>query len=90
MVLKLLLKIMFDSEKKINNNSHYRNMGVTIMEFVLSQLAKPILRRLGTAIGASLLTFGYTQEAAVNLETAVTGLGLVLIDLVLSYKDRKK
>jgi lauroyl/myristoyl acyltransferase len=90
MVLKLLLKIMFDSDKKINNNSHYRIMGVTIMEFMFSQLGKPILRRLGTALGASLLTLGYTQEAAVNLETAFTSLGLILIDLVLSYKDRKK
>jgi hypothetical protein len=90
MVLKLLLKIMFDSEEKINNNSHYRIMGVTIMEFMFSQLGKPILRRLGTAMGASLLTLGYTQEAAVNLETAFTSLGLILIDLVLSYKDRKK
>jgi len=90
MVLKLLLKIMFDSDKKINNNSHYRIMGVTIMEFMFSQLGKPILRRLGTAMGASLLTFGYTQEAAVNFETAFTSLGLILIDLVLSYKDRRK
>jgi hypothetical protein len=90
MVLKLLLKIMFDSDKKINNNSHYRIMGVTIMEFMLSQLGKPILRRLGTAMGASLLTLGYAQESAVNFETAFTSLGLILIDLVLSYKDRKK
>jgi hypothetical protein len=90
MVLKLLLKIMFDSDKKMNNNSHYRIMGVTIMEFMFSQLGKPILRRLGTAMGASLLTFGYTQEAAVNFETAFTSLGLILIDLVLSYKDRRK
>jgi hypothetical protein len=90
MVLKLLLKIMFDSDKKINNNSHYPNMGVRMMEFILSQLAKPILRRLGTAIGTSLLTFGYTQEAAVELETAFTSLALILVDLFLSYKDRKK
>jgi len=60
------------------------------MEFMFSQLGKPILRRLGTAMGASLLTFGYTQEAAVNFETAFTSLGLILIDLVLSYKDRRK
>ena len=90
MVLKLLLKIMFDSDKKNNNNSHYRILGVSMMEFMLSQLAKPVLRRLGTAMGASLLTFGYTQESAVNFETAFTSLALILVDLVLSYKDRKK
>ena len=93
MVLKtieVVIKIVFDRTKKINNNSHYRTMEDSVMEFVLVQLAKPIVRRLGTMMGTALLTFGYTQEAAVNLETAVTSLGLILVDLVLSYKDRKK
>lgn len=60
------------------------------MEFVLNQLAKPIIRRLGSMMAGSLLTFGYTQETAVNFETALTSLGLILVDLVLSYKDRKR
>ena len=93
MVLKtftLVLKIVFDRQKKINNNSHYRTTGVTMMEFVLTQMAKPIVRRLGSMMGAALLTFGYTQESAVNFETALTSFALVLIDLVLSYKDRQK
>lgn len=90
MVLKLLLKLMIDSDKKINNNSHYRRTGVTIMEFLLVQLAKPIIRRLGTMMGTALLTFGYAQNIAVNFETAFTSLALILVDLVLSYKDRKK
>lgn len=93
MVLKtieVVIKIVFDRRKKINNNSHYANLGDSIMEFLLTQLAKPIIRRLGTMMSASLLTFGYTQEAAVNLETAVTSLGLILVDLVMSYKERKK
>lgn len=60
------------------------------MEFVLTQLAKPILRRLGTAIGSALLALGYTQEAALSLETAFTSLALVIVDLVLSYKERKR
>lgn len=90
MVLKLLLKLMIDSDKKINNNLHYRRTGVTIMEFLLVQLAKPIIRRLGTMMGTALLTFGYAQNIAVNFETAFTSLALILVDLVLSYKDRKK
>lgn len=60
------------------------------MEFLLVQLAKPIIRRLGTMMGTALLTFGYAQNIAVNFETAFTSLALILVDLVLSYKDRKK
>ena len=90
MVLKILMKIIFDSENKINNNQHYRNMGVTIMEFILSELAKPILRRLGTVLGTALLSMGYAAEQTVAVETAVTSLGLIIIDLVLSNKEGKK
>ena len=90
MVLKVLLKIIFDSENKINNNPHYRAMGVSIMEFILSELAKPILRRLGTVMGTALLSMGYAAEQTVAVETAVTSLGLIIIDLVLSNKERKK
>lgn len=90
MVLKILLKIMFDSEKKLNNIQYYRIMGVSIMEFVLRELAKPILRRLGTVLGTALLSMGYAAEQSVAVETAVTSLGLILIDLVLSSKERRK
>jgi hypothetical protein len=90
MVLKILMKIIFDSEKEINNNSHYTRTGVRIVEFVLSELAKPILRRLGTVLGTALLSMGYAAEQTVAVETAVTSLGLILIDLVLSHKERKK
>ena len=90
MVLRMLIKIMFDSENKNNNNSHYRRTGVTIMEFVLRELAKPILRRLGTVMGTALLSMGYAAEQTVAVETAATSLGLILIDLVLSHKERKK
>lgn len=91
MVLKILLKIMFDnSEEKINNNSRYTKLGVRIMEFILTELAKPILRRVGTVLGTALLSMGYAAEQTVAVETAVTSLGLILIDLVLSNKERKK
>jgi uncharacterized membrane protein len=91
MVLKILLKIMFDSrEEKTHNNSHYRIMGVRIMEFILRELAKPILRRLGTVMGTALMSMGYAAEQSVAVETAATSLGLILIDLVLSNKERKK
>jgi hypothetical protein len=90
MVLKILMKIIFDSQEKSYNNSHYRKTGVTIVEFVLRELAKPILRRLGTVLGTALLSMGYATEQTVAVETAATSLGLILIDLVLSHKERKK
>ena len=90
MVLRMLIKIMFDSENKNNDNSHYTFLGVSIMEFVLRELAKPILRRLGTVMGTALLSMGYAAEQTVALETAATSFGLILIDLVLSHKERKK
>ena len=90
MVLKILMKIIFDSQEENNNNSHYRNTGVTIMNFVLTELAKPIIRRLGTVLGTALLSMGYAAEQTVAVETAATSLGLILIDLVLSHKERKK
>ena len=91
MVLRILLKIMFDSsEEKNNNNSHYQMLGAKIMEFVLRELAKPILRRMGTVLGTALLSMGYAAEQSVAVETAATSLGLILIDLVLSHKERKK
>ena len=65
-------------------------MGASMMEFVLRELAKPILRRLGTVLGTALLSMGYATEQTVAVETAATSLGLILIDLALSYKDRKK
>jgi hypothetical protein len=89
-VLKMLIKIMFDTENKINNNSNYAQTGVSIMEFVLRELAKPILRRLGTVLGTALMSMGYAAEQTVAVETAATSLGLILIDLVLSHKERKK
>jgi hypothetical protein len=90
MVLKVLLKIIFDSQEKITINSHYTQTGVAIMDFVLRELAKPILRRLGTVLGTALLSMGYAAEQTVAVETAATSLGLILIDLVLSHKERKK
>jgi hypothetical protein len=84
------MKIIFDSQEKNNNNSHYTKTGVRMMEFILTELAKPILRRLGTVLGTSLLSMGYAAEQTVAVETAATSFGLILIDLVLSYKERKK
>ena len=90
MVLKLLVKLMFDTELKKNANIKQSRTGAEMLEFVLRELAKPIIRRLGTTIAASLMSLGYAIDQTVQVETALTSAGLVLVDLVLSYKDRKK
>lgn len=89
MVLKMLIKIMFDTENKSNDNYFHMKMGVKMMEFILRELAKPILRRLGTTMASALLAFGYAADQVVAVETAVTGALLVIIDLILSNRSRK-
>ena len=58
--------------------------------FVLSELAKPVIRRLGTAMSGTLVGLGYAQEQAVQLETAATAFLLIVADLVLSNIERSK
>lgn len=93
MVLKtieVVIKIVFDRRKKINNNSHYANLGGSMMQFVLKELAKPLLRRLGSMIAGSLVSIGIATEQAVAFETALIAVGMLSVDLVLSHMDRKK
>ena len=90
MFLKMLVKLIFDTEVKKNTKSKKSKTGVEMLEFVLRELAKPIIRRLGTTMAASLMSLGYAIDQTVQVETALTSAGLVLVDLVLSYKDRKK
>jgi hypothetical protein len=93
MVLKtftLVLKIVFDLSKKSNNNSHYTNLGDSIMEMLVKELAKPLLRRVGSMIAGALVSIGFATEQAVAFETAAIALLMVTCDLVLSHMDRKK
>lgn len=89
MVLKLLVKLIFDTEVKKNANGKESRTGVEMLEFVLRELAKPIIRRLGTTMAAGLVGMGYAADQTIALETALTSAGLVLIDLFLSHKARK-
>lgn len=93
MVLKavtLVLKIVFDRDKKINNNLHYTNRGGSIMEMLVKELAKPLLRRVGSMIAGSLVSIGFATEQAVAFETALIATLMLSVDLVLSHMDRKK
>ena len=59
-------------------------------KFMLAEIAKPIIRRAGTAMGATLVGMGVAQDQAVQIETAAISLLLVLADLILSHLERTK
>ena len=59
-------------------------------KFMLAEIAKPIIRRAGTAMGATLVGMGVAQEQAIQIETAAISLLLVLADLILSHLERTK
>lgn len=59
-------------------------------KFMLAEIAKPIIRRAGTAMGATLVGMGVAQEQAIQIETAAISLLLVLADLILSHLERSK
>lgn len=59
-------------------------------KFLLVEIAKPIIRRAGTAMGATLVGMGVAQDQAIQIETAAISLLLVLADLILSHLERTK
>jgi hypothetical protein len=59
-------------------------------KFMLVEIAKPIIRRAGTAMGATLVGMGVAQDHAIQMETAAISLLLVLADLILSHLERTK
>ena len=61
-----------------------------MLKFVIAELAKPCIRRLGTAMSGTLVGLGYASEQAIQLETAATAFLLIVADLVLSNLDRRK
>ena len=58
------------------------------MNFIMEQLAKPLLRRAGTALGVYLVGQGVATESADIIVNGVMAGGLVLVDLILSYRNR--
>lgn len=60
------------------------------MELLVKELAKPLLRRVGSIIAGSLVSIGFATEQAVDFETALLALGMICIDLVLSHMSRAK
>lgn len=60
------------------------------MEMLVKELAKPLLRRVGSMIAGSLVSIGFATEQAVAFETALIATLMLTVDLVLSHMDRKK
>ncbi len=58
-------------------------------EFFYKELAKPILRRLGTIAATSLVAWGLPQDVVQQAITGLTALLLVVIEFVATREGRK-
>ncbi len=58
-------------------------------KFILKELLKPTLRRLGSMIAGGLITLGVAEQSALAIETGVIAAIAVCCDLLLSWLDRK-
>jgi hypothetical protein len=56
--------------------------------FVATELAKPIIRRMGSMIAGGLIGAGIIEDQAVQVEQLLTALLLLTVDLVVSHMDR--
>ena len=56
---------------------------------IVEEVAKPILRRLGTFVGGALVSYGIAAETSSQIVVGLVALGGVLIDLLLSHANRK-
>lgn len=62
-----------------------------IQIIILREFMAPLLRRGGTMLATWLIaTGGVTEDQVANLMNAFMAAGLVCIDLVTSYLERKK
>ena len=57
--------------------------------FVLQQLVGPTLRRVGTMIGAYLVSVGASMDLASQIETAAIAAALFAVDLLSSASNRR-
>ena len=61
-----------------------------MFKVILLEVAKPLVRRLGSIASGALVATSMTTEQISQIETYAVALGLLLIDLVLSKIDREK
>lgn len=60
------------------------------MNWLVSEIGKPLIRRVGTAFGAYLLTIGVQGDTQVQIVAGLTASLSVALDLLLSHRNRKK
>lgn len=60
------------------------------MQGILDSVMKPLLRRSGTAVGAFLTTTAMSAETAELILNLLVAIGLVILDLVMAGRARKK
>lgn len=57
-------------------------------QLVLTEIARPLVRRLGTAAGAYLIATGVADDQATLIVNGIVALALLLVDLVNSHVER--
>ena len=55
---------------------------------ILSEVVKPFLRRIGSIMAGSLLTFGFAEDQAVQVAEAIVTVALISCDLLWSWWER--
>ena len=85
---RIMLKSLFHGVIKNVDKIHIMRIIRHMLRFMLKELAKPTLRRLGTMMAGTLVGMGFAQEQVVEVQQALTAALLVIIDLVLSYMER--
>lgn len=59
-------------------------------QFLLQEMAKPMLRRVGTAIGGYLIGMGYAASVVDPIVAGLAAAGGIAIDLAMSHWNRKE
>lgn len=58
--------------------------------FLLNQVLRPLTRRAGSFVAGLFVSAGFSVELVQQLELAFAALAAVLLDLVLSYYERRR
>lgn len=59
-------------------------------KFIVTEIAEPLFRRLGTGLGAYLVGLGVAREDATVIVSGAVALAGIVMDLVWSHLERKR
>jgi len=62
---------------------------MALKSFLLQELLKPALRRMGTATGTAIAAYGASVEVSNAAELVFIWASGIILDLVLSHNNRK-